>query len=99
MRDRDDILSRIRSHKEELRRDFGVETIALFGSVARGGPRASSDVDILVGIERDVSLFDLVRLQKHLEQILEVRRVDLVLRDSIFPEIREDILSEAVDVA
>jgi len=99
MIERGNILSRIKQHRDELRREFGVETIAVFGSVAREETSDSSDVDILVAIEREISLFDLVRLQKHLERILEVPRVDVVLRDSIFPELRDDILGEAVDVA
>ncbi len=96
---RDEILEILRRSQEELRRDFGVESMALFGSAARGDAGPSSDVDILVDVQRPISLFRLVALQLRLEELLEVPRVDVVLRDSIFPPLRERILAEALRVA
>jgi len=95
----DEILNILRSSREELRREFGVESMALFGSAARGDAGPSSDVDILVDVPGRISLFQLVALRLRLQDLLNVAKVDVVLRDSIFPPLRERILAEALRVA
>ena len=96
---RDEIIKVLRGSREELRRDFGVESIALFGSAARGDAGPSSDIDILVDVQRPISLFRLVALQLRLQEILDAPKVDVVMRDAIFPGLRERILAEALRVA
>jgi predicted nucleotidyltransferase len=93
-----DALQKIRAEGDTLRERYGVESLALFGSVARDEDRPGSDVDVLVDFARPITLFDLVAVQQHLEHCLGVPRVDLVPRDSVFPPFREAILAEAVDV-
>jgi len=53
--------------------------VAVFGSVARGEQRADSDVDFLVDFLPNSTLFDEVRLERELTEILKVK-VDLVAR-------------------
>lgn len=96
---RDEILAILRNSREELRREFGVESIALFGSVARGDAGPRSDIDVLVDVPGPISLFRLVALQPRLQELLNAPKVDVVLRDSILPPLRETILAEALRVA
>ena len=96
---RDEILAILRNSREELRREFGVESIALFGSVARGDAGPRSDIDVLVDVPGPISLFRLVALQLRLQELLNAPNVDVVLRDSILPPLRETILAEALRVA
>jgi predicted nucleotidyltransferase len=95
---RDEVLVTLAEHQEELRRQYGVKSLALFGSVARNEATDASDIDVLVEFEQTVTLFDLVALQLDLERSLGVSKVDVVMRDSIYPQIKENILSEAIDV-
>lgn len=95
---RNDVLEALRKHRRELRDHFGVKSLALFGSVARDESTARSDVDLLVEFNRPITLFDLVALQQRLERALGVAKVQLVMRDAIFPEFRESILREAIHV-
>jgi len=64
---REEIIETPRRSLEELRRDFGVESMALFGSAARGDAGPSSDIDVLIEVERTISLFQLVALQLRLQ--------------------------------
>jgi len=45
--DKDAIIGRLREHEAEFRK-LGVESLSLFGSVARGESTESSDVDLAV---------------------------------------------------
>jgi predicted nucleotidyltransferase len=96
---RDETIRALKQHGEELTQDFGVTSLALFGSVARDEATEVSDVDLLIELDgRPVGLFHLAKLHARLCELLHVKHVDLVLRDSIDPALEEDILGEAVDV-
>jgi predicted nucleotidyltransferase len=72
-----------------------VKRAALFGSIVRGEMNEDSDVDILVEIDKDVSLLDFVGIKQEIEDILQ-RSVDLVEYDTIKPLIKDTILKEQV---
>ena len=74
-----------------------VKRAALFGSCVRGEMTEESDVDVLVQIDKDISLLDLVGIKLELEDALG-RKVDLVEFDTIKPLLRERILSEQVTI-
>jgi hypothetical protein len=80
-----------------LERDFAVETLSLFGSVARGESTDSSDVDLLVEFNRPIGLLHLIQTEQYLESLLGVERVDLILRRAVLPELKEQIFAEALD--
>lgn len=94
---RDEILRRLREDWVELER-CGVKSLAVFGSVARGEAGEESDVDLLVEFSKPVGLFAFSRLRRHLEDLLG-RRVDLATPDALKPQLREQILQEAVRAA
>src|SRR3954452_3763952 len=68
---------------------------AIFGSVARGEETNKSDVDILVNLPRDMSLFDVVDLESKLEATIQ-RKVDLVDYDAIKPRLKPYILRDQI---
>lgn len=68
--------------------------IAVFGSVLRGQLGIESDIDFLVDFEPDYSLRDHIRLTQGLQQLLG-RRVEVVDRRSLRPELRDTITREA----
>lgn len=91
---RESILRILTSNRDDLKR-YGVASIALFGSVARGDDGPHSDIDLLVDVERGTTLFGLSRLKHHLEDLLG-RNVDLVTPDGLRPQTRQSILAEAI---
>jgi len=97
---RNQILKIIAEHREKLATEFGVKSLALFGSVVRGEATPASDVDLLVEFDgRQLGLFHISRAQHYLEAILGVPKVDLVLRDGIKPALRDRIPREAIYAA
>jgi hypothetical protein len=95
---RDDVLRVLGERRSELSRRFGVKSLALFGSVARGQDTASSDIDILVDFDHPISLFELVALEQHLEEVLGAEHVDVVPRDCVYPELEASIVEGAIRV-
>jgi uncharacterized protein len=93
-----DILATIEKQKNVLANEFGVRSLALFGSFARQTANRQSDVDILVEFNRPVGLFEFARLKIYLEKKLG-REVDLVTSEALRSEMRNIILREAVHVA
>ena len=89
----DELSQLLKEHRSELIQ-HGVESLAVFGSLARGESSQDSDIDLLVDINRPVGLFEFIRLKDYLEK-LTGHRVDLVTRDALRPAMREVILSEA----
>jgi predicted nucleotidyltransferase len=91
---RDSVLEILEINREDLK-TYGVESISLFGSVARGEAGPRSDADLLVDVDDEVTLFGLSRLKHHLEDLLGMP-VDLVTSDALRPQMRDSILAEAI---
>jgi len=84
----------LREAAPEIKRRFGVRSIGLFGSAARGEAGPDSDVDVLV--EFEAPTFDrYMDLKFHLEDLFG-RPCDLVLADSLKEGVRRAALSEVV---
>lgn len=71
-----EILDVLRREKPYLRRKFGLLSIGLFGSYAKGVPSSKSDIDLLVEFS-DPRYDSLAGLQIYLENRLG-RRVELI---------------------
>ena len=91
---RAEVLRLLTEHRDELTA-LGVESLSLFGSVARDEARPDSDVDLLVEFSRPVGLFGFFDLQERLEAILGTG-VDLGMSGGLKPRMRERVLREVV---
>ena len=74
---------------------YGAYNIRIFGSVVRGEANSESDVDFLVDMEAERSLFDLGGLLMELQDLLNCP-VDVVTEKGLRQRIRDRVLSEAV---
>lgn len=90
-------LEELRVHRStilELARARGARNVAVFGSVARGDADERSDVDFLVDMDENRSLFDLGGLLIDLQEFLACE-VDVVTRNGLRERIRDRVLAEA----
>ncbi|TSC55886.1 MAG: hypothetical protein G01um101418_575 [Parcubacteria group bacterium Gr01-1014_18] len=78
-------------------RQNGIHHAGIFGSTARGTRRKTSDIDILVQIDKDLSLLEIIHLENNLGDLLG-NKVELVEYDSINPLVRDAILGEEVRI-
>lgn len=86
-----------RSEIIEIARARGASRVRVFGSVARGEATESSDVDFLVDLDPDRSLFDLGGLLMDLQDLLN-RNVDVVTERGMRPRVAQRVLADAIDL-
>ena len=82
-------------HKADLREKFKVKSIGVFGSYVRGEQKGSSDVDVLIEFDDPIGLFEFMKLENYLSDLLGVK-VDLVSKKALKPHIGERILEEVI---
>ncbi|MBK5224293.1 MAG: nucleotidyltransferase family protein [Acidimicrobiia bacterium] len=85
----------MRSQIAETAARRGATNIRVFGSVARGEARSTSDVDLLVDLESGRSLMDLGGLVMDLSDLLGVD-VDIVTEAGLKSRVRDRVVAEAV---
>jgi len=90
---KEEILNALSANEAKIR-GFGVRSLSLFGSSARGEDTPESDLDFVVEFEKK-SFDSYMDLKFFLEELFE-RPVDLVLADGIKPRLRATILREAI---
>jgi hypothetical protein len=84
-------------HKGEMRRRFGVRSLARFGSRARDQARDGSDIDILVEFDGPATSTRYFGLQFFLED-RSGAPVDLLTERALRPQLRPFIERDAIHV-
>lgn len=92
MKTKDEYIELIENNEEELRNDFGIRSLRLFGSVSRDEQVEGSDVDVCVEMEPKAYL--MVRLKRFLERLLgcsvDVVRIHKHMNPYLLQEINRD---------
>jgi predicted nucleotidyltransferase len=91
-----DAIDLVQSHQQELRK-LGVNSLNLFGSVARDQANLQSDVDILVELDESVGFFEFFQIRHYLEDLFQCP-VDLGTVDALKEHLRQPILEEAIHI-
>lgn len=85
----------LKEHRAEVVRKYSVRKIGIFGSYVRGEQKKRSDIDVLVEYNRIPDLFEFINLERYLQRRLR-KKVDLVRKAAIRPELKGRILKEVV---
>ncbi|MBI3661147.1 nucleotidyltransferase family protein [Candidatus Acetothermia bacterium] len=91
------ITARLKKNLPLLSQKYHVKNLKLFGSYVQGQQKKGSDLDILIEFSKPIDLFTFVELKDFLSELLGVK-VDLVMKDTLKPRIKEKILREALSV-
>lgn len=91
------IRTTINNNLDTLKDIYNVEKIGVFGSVARGDNKYTSDVDVLVEFSQPIGMFKFIKLEEFLTRAIG-KKVDLVTKMALKPAIKQDILQEVVYV-
>jgi uncharacterized protein len=96
--DRQAILDRLRAEAPALRAKYRLESLAVFGSMARGDDHEGSDVDVLVTFVGDPDFNRFMGLKLDLEDLLQ-RPVDLGTPDTLRPAMRAAVERDLLHVS
>lgn len=88
-----ELLRRLRSEILATVARHGGSNLRVYGSVARGASGPSSDIDLLVDMEKGASLLDLAALHLELEDLLGF---PVELGTDVKPRLRDRVKAEAV---
>lgn len=97
MKTLDEIKELIQRHKDQLREQYHLKEIGVFGSYVRGSQREDSDLDILIEFEKPVGFVKFLRLENKLSELLGVK-VEMVTKKALKPFIGKRILQEVIYV-
>lgn len=92
---KEEILVRLKQHKDELQQKFPIVSLALFGSYARGDENPESDIDIMIELSEPMG-WDFVDIVEYLETVFEGNKIDLIskggIKPKMWPYIEEDVI-------
>ena len=87
----------LQAKKADLKAQYNIKQLGIFGSYVRGEAHPDSDLDLLVEFESGYhfGLLTFCHLENYLSELLGVN-VDLVMKDTLKPKIGKQILSEVI---
>lgn len=92
------IIAYLRKNIRYFHDRFGVTSMGVFGSFVRGEQTSSSDIDIVIEMEKNKkSIHSFLQLKRFMEKEIE-RKVDLGFEHSLKPAIREKIKERIIYV-
>jgi predicted nucleotidyltransferase len=94
---KDKIIENLKSLKPILKEKFGIEKLAVFGSVARGDDNEKSDIDLVIIKANKKNYFDLLEAKYFLRNYLK-KEVDIGYFDSIRNVIKKEIEKDLIYV-
>jgi predicted nucleotidyltransferase len=93
-----EIVAYLKNNKRLFYDRFGVTRIGIFGSFVRDGQTPSSDIDMVVEIEKSrKNIHSFLQLKRFLEKEL-ARKIDLGFEHSLKPMVREKIKGQIIYV-
>lgn len=95
MKTLEEIMTILVNHKTDVSRKYHVSEIGIFGSFVRGEQKKKSDIDILVDFYEIPDLFKFLELERYLQKLLR-KKVDLVDKQGIKPQLKDIILKEVI---
>ncbi len=97
MKSKTEYINLLQSVREELKDQYGIRSLRLFGSVARDEHTQSSDVDICIETETP-NPFIIMDIKEFLENLFECS-VDIVrFRSNMNPFLKQQIENEGIYV-
>jgi len=92
---KEQVLKKLKDLKNEIKTNYKVKTIGLFGSYVNNKQKDTSDIDLLVEFEDIADLFHYIGLSLFLEEYFK-KKVDIISKPALKEELRENILQDVI---
>lgn len=99
MMNQTEILKELKALKQDLKEQYHVEKLGVFGSYASNNANPESDLDLLVEFEDEIP--NIYEIKKELKTLLERKfgmKIDLAREKYLKPFYREEILKQVIYV-
>lgn len=90
-------INQIKIKVTPLLKKYNIKKASLFGSIVKGNFTKKSDIDMLVEIPENYSLFDFIHIKTEIEEKLG-KTVDLIQYKSIKPFVKKEIMSHQIPI-
>lgn len=97
MINKEHIIALLKKYKKDQSKRFGITKMGIFGSVARGSVNESSDIDIVVELNKR-NLLNRISLKMSLENFLGVPVDVVAYREDLSPLLKERITRDVIYV-
>jgi predicted nucleotidyltransferase len=97
MKEVEKVIIKLREILPVIQTRYKVRNLEIFGSYVRNEQRKGSDIDILLDLDGTIDLFTYMELEDFISEKLGIK-VDLIMKDTLKPRIKDGILKEAVPV-
>jgi len=97
MRDTSEILDQLRGMRHDLKEQYHIKNIGIFGSYSKKLQTEQSDLDLVVEFDEPIGLMAFVHLKNRISNQLNIN-VDLVTPEGLHPLIRDQVMHEVVYV-
>ena len=87
-----EIVNKLKELKPKLYSDYSVKEIGLFGSYSDNTFTESSDIDLLIELEKPIG-WKFFSLELYLESVFE-KKIDLVTKNALKHQIKDIILKQ-----
>ena len=95
---KNELINFLQTNKEYFKDKYGIHTIGLFGSYAKNKYTSTSDIDLIIIMEKDKkNLHNYLAFKNELEHILK-RKVDIGFEHTIKKSIKDEILKDIIYV-
>lgn len=96
MKTRAEIIELLKKFKQTSALKYGICSLGIFGSFARGQQDENSDLDILVKLQR-ADFFTIEKIREELEQLTNIEKIDIInYKESLRDSFKQNILKDAV---
>ena len=93
MTELEEMMAKIKKDLPYFADKYKVKSLGIFGSYIRGEQKKRSDLDVLVEFNEPISLLQYVALERELGELID-KKVDLTMKKTLKPRIKEYILRE-----
>jgi predicted nucleotidyltransferase len=92
MYSKSELISKLQGIKTHLKDEYAVSRIGLFGSYADEEANETSDIDLLVELERPIG-WKFFSLEIYLEKLIG-KKIDLVTKAALKEQLKDNILNQ-----
>lgn len=97
MKSKVELIKILGSCKEEVKKNYKIEILGVFGFFAWGEARLDSDLDILIRFNQGATLFDWANMDSYIEEKVKFK-IDTVPESELFDDLKPFVKRDLIEL-